>query len=351
MAMTTQRLPYIDALKGVAIMLVTIGHSFIGSNPFPPNAPYNLMIFIYSVHMPLFLFISGYVFNFDKYSNRFSLFGKSRFASLIFPYTYLYISSIPIMFLLSGYLPGKYSVQAYTSDFLSLLPQYYAWLWFLPILFLTEIFYFILLSITRNHNILLLILVVGVGAISVYNRLPNDPPWFAMRLAGIALLFYYTGNITRGRLSFDFMQSLAIIGFCSSIFLVFGGLSFIGINNVIDNHNHLTWIKYSIIAVCGILSIYLSIKNIYEHGIKSNLLEFLGRNCIIIYLLQGWAVAFVGRVNGNLFPPIIDGKHVFAITCLILLFTIPCVFMINYFTRFKRIKGWSTTQVFRPYRR
>ena len=56
----------IDVLKGFAIFLVVLGHSII---EYPVNlhdiAPCNwLFNFVSSVHMPLFFFLSGFVFKY-----------------------------------------------------------------------------------------------------------------------------------------------------------------------------------------------------------------------------------------------------------------------------------------------
>ena len=52
-----QRIVFIDQLKGIAIFGVVLGH-LIGHNAGSDNG---LWTFIYSFHMPLFMFISGYL--------------------------------------------------------------------------------------------------------------------------------------------------------------------------------------------------------------------------------------------------------------------------------------------------
>lgn len=58
----TNRLGYIDLLKGVAITLMVMGHSLWGV-PLSPNTERDSIVanVIYSFHMPLFMFLSGYV--------------------------------------------------------------------------------------------------------------------------------------------------------------------------------------------------------------------------------------------------------------------------------------------------
>jgi fucose 4-O-acetylase-like acetyltransferase len=72
----------IDALRGLAILLVVFGHSLQFTNPdFDNNILFRI---IYSFHMPLFMFISGYVtfFGQDKIVSGF----KKRAALLLFPF-------------------------------------------------------------------------------------------------------------------------------------------------------------------------------------------------------------------------------------------------------------------------
>ncbi len=53
-----ERLSYYDNLRFALIMLVVLGHAFINyvsSSSYIPS----LLVFIYTFHMPLFLFVSG----------------------------------------------------------------------------------------------------------------------------------------------------------------------------------------------------------------------------------------------------------------------------------------------------
>lgn len=54
-----KRIEYLDNLKCFLIILVVLGHSIQFSNPDFDNVP--LFRFIYAFHMPLFMWVSGYV--------------------------------------------------------------------------------------------------------------------------------------------------------------------------------------------------------------------------------------------------------------------------------------------------
>ena len=74
---SNQRIEWIDALKGIGIILVLIGHCNIE----------NINQYIYLFHMPLFFMISGFCWNVEK--NRsilFSDFIKKKFKAYVVPY-------------------------------------------------------------------------------------------------------------------------------------------------------------------------------------------------------------------------------------------------------------------------
>ena len=54
-----RRIDFLDASKGIGILLVILGHILTDKNI--------LLKFIYAFHMPLFFIIAGYVFRIGKY--------------------------------------------------------------------------------------------------------------------------------------------------------------------------------------------------------------------------------------------------------------------------------------------
>ena len=77
--MNDLRISYIDQLKGIAILLVVLGH-VIGYNNCEDSF---LWRFIYSFHMPLFMFISGYVAQMTFRIERFGWNGHCYFPWLL----------------------------------------------------------------------------------------------------------------------------------------------------------------------------------------------------------------------------------------------------------------------------
>ena len=154
-----KRVQYIDIAKGIGILLVVLGHNDL--NAYHPL----LHRFIYAFHMALFFFLSGIFFNPDR---PFKTLVKKRFDGLIKPliFTILLIYGISFFF-------GKISL----ADTLSRLGKslymtgpYLNWvqLWFLPLLFLANIYAYFFYKFTRpikkdwiRWSILLLTLWIG----------------------------------------------------------------------------------------------------------------------------------------------------------------------------------------------
>lgn len=75
-----ERIIWIDSLRAIAIFYVVLGHAI---TTFAAPAVYNK--YVYSFHLPLFFFVSGYLFNIERNPN-FRFFLKKRVKTLLIPY-------------------------------------------------------------------------------------------------------------------------------------------------------------------------------------------------------------------------------------------------------------------------
>lgn len=121
------RIVELDFFKGIAILLVVLGHSISRSVADHYSDP--VLLWIYSFHMPLFFFISGYLISYTSYKKR-SL-GNSflkKGLTLLIPYL---IWTYGVSFIEVGTIPKIEFV------FLSTNSHY----WFVYLLFLFSLFY------------------------------------------------------------------------------------------------------------------------------------------------------------------------------------------------------------------
>lgn len=139
-----KRIDYIDEIRGIAILLVIIGH-IIQFNGIKTNNP--VFEFIYSFHMPLFFAISGYITqkvttitNIKQYI----IFIKKKFIALIIP---LFTWSLIIN---KFFLKEEWNTLNW-SDIQNVLIS--PGLWFLQVLFVILCFYGIFNWISSNAKI------------------------------------------------------------------------------------------------------------------------------------------------------------------------------------------------------
>ena len=139
----SKRIEYIDIARGIGILLVVLGH-----NDFAQISPLGYRL-IYSFHMPLFFFLSGYFLN---VSIPFVDFLKKRFNSLLKPYLFtvflIYFTSISFgkMGLVTAF--QRIAKALYASTI------YIDWvqLWFLPHLFVVSLYAFLFLMIFNRWD-------------------------------------------------------------------------------------------------------------------------------------------------------------------------------------------------------
>ncbi len=194
------RLLWIDALKGFGIALVVIAHY---------SLPEALDTYIFSFHMPLFFFISGFLFNFVKYTGSATNFVKGRFRSLIIPYLAFAVLTCLFYFLLDeAYSPGVTSIKFFEADVLHMIYSiiyalgpmisYNPPLWFLTCLFVTELLFYWLAKRYYWQPGKLMVWITAAGIIgylySVY--VPFRLFWNA-DVALTAVVFYGAGNLFR----------------------------------------------------------------------------------------------------------------------------------------------------------
>jgi acyltransferase len=194
------RLPWIDALKGFGIILVVFAHYIL---------PVALDTYIFSFHMPLFFFISGFLLNFVKYAESATDFIKGRFRSLIVPYFSFALLTCLFYFLLDeAYSPGFTSIKFFEADIpymiysilyaLSPMIAYNGPLWFLTCLFVTELLFYWLAKryYWQSGKLVIWLTVAGIIGYLYSVYVPFRLFWNA-DIALTAVVFYGAGNLFR----------------------------------------------------------------------------------------------------------------------------------------------------------
>lgn len=192
-----QRIKWIDLTKGVAIFLMVCGHTGI---------PSLISNWIWSFHMPLFFIISGMLFCPTKYTN-IQKFIHRRIQTLIIPY-----------------ITFSIIVLAASENRISDLWIFEGWmngcaLWFLPVLFMTEIYSFFIIQ-TCSTRKYIFIIAIFIGSIGYILPFYNVRLWYNLDVSFSASFFYLIGYLVRNELKqISSNLFLALLILCINIIL------------------------------------------------------------------------------------------------------------------------------------
>jgi fucose 4-O-acetylase-like acetyltransferase len=275
----------VDALKGYAIILVVLGHVIeyiVDEN--------NSKIFecIYSFHMPLFMFLSGYIIS-GKVTTPWGHWLRTRAVRLLIPFfVWLLIWSIlnKINFFNFSFLNGLSGLDGLT--FPSITP------WFLMVLF---ILYCILLSIKYFEKYLgyfsYIWIFLFLLLFPVYNLWLSYLRWY--------YIFFFAGYLMARY--HDLLPRIGIkekLLFCGLFLICFSQLPYQPYSNDILTTSPVKWIFNLIIASLGIAASY-SLVSLFSGKWVFRMFSFLGLYTLDIYVMHPVLLRIGERIYSILF--------------------------------------------------
>lgn len=361
------RLHWIDSLKGIGIMLVVFAHH---------SLPIALDTYIFSFHMPLFFFISGFLFDFGKYAESATNFVKGRFRSLIIPYFCFALITCLFYFMMDElFTPGVPSIEFFEHIIIleksvihgashillgfGLAVSYNPPLWFLCCLFVTELLFYGLAKkyYSEPRKIVFWLTVSGIIGYLYPIYVPFRIPW-NVDVALVTIVFYGSGNLfrklteseTEARTGISLKldsgirdkfskaeRYLPVIATLLSVLYLGYLLKFPTENKV--NMNVLQYggnfFSFHILAFTGIFTFVYLFKKIGS----STVLEYYGRNSLIILALHfpikdvvTRVAAIVLGVNTEYFY--YNAGFALGFTVLNLILLVPVIYVINNYLPF-----------------
>lgn len=180
---------HINISRGIAILLVIVGHA-LSIYPESNSAAYFAFDFIYSFHMPLFFYISGFCAASAARARGagecLSHTGK-RFKRLMIPYLLYGVLYVAFDIVGGKYTWSRFSIGGYALDLLK--GDNANWqLWTLYVLFACAVLYMVLHQFLKRDTILLLSVALFVGRVLINNV--SDYP----RALYITIFSYLTMN-------------------------------------------------------------------------------------------------------------------------------------------------------------
>jgi fucose 4-O-acetylase-like acetyltransferase len=274
--METQKkhLDYIDLVKGVGIILVVWGHTY-------QACP--IRSYIYSFHMPLFVFVSGILYKdyaFDK-----QLLHKLN--RLVIPFIFFSLLSWVIYLTIILAHPTHWSLLGAQLKKLIYIAagsgqngvmlngeQGNIVLWFLPCLFFISVIYDLMKKFLHNQ----VVFIITIILFSILGLLCDRFDWnlpYSLDATAIMLPFYFMGNYVKDRkLSIYMLPVFFILGYiCYYYNLKLSG-------GIVDTSNGIMG-NYFLFYVGALMSIFFILNLCYK--LKSiYLLNYLGKKSLII---------------------------------------------------------------------
>lgn len=285
-----ERIAWVDLARGMAIVLVILGHTSI---------PNKLVSYIYSFHVPLFFVLSGFLIH-RSLQKPWPDYLKNKFVRLAVPY--FFFSFIGYAYWLItrqvGADPGAIQIDPsipLNGTFIALRDSSFmthnSALWFIASLFVSELLFYGVYRLVKGDRTMLAIMLLGIAIVGfIYNIFVAVPlPW-SLDTAPIVAVFLGIGFFANEYYPLWVKYKAGLV----TRLMIFAGLLAISLTTWRLNRPALgrvdmyysdygTFLLYFVAAMSGILTLLL----VFESFIKSSrLLNYIGRNSLVIYALH-----------------------------------------------------------------
>ena len=268
----------IDLLKGVAIFSVVMGHAVQWLSDYDTSNM--LYIVIYAFHMPLFMFLSGFV----SYNPRKIINVEKRFQVLVIPFFAWFL----IRYLLYSY---PYDIDEFKNDVAHLLFDPTEGRWFLWILFIICALLFFAQKISKKYEEWILLLIM-LFIFFVQGQISKQP-FYGIPEVSWYLMFFLMGFILNKHQSY-LSAYVRKIGWLSiflfplliSLVSVSGENVFLKYENISESLKYILYgIHTYLLSITGIFAIYTIFEKIirYNFILKRSFL-YLGSLSLEIYV-------------------------------------------------------------------
>lgn len=263
-----KRIEWLDYVRAWGIIFIIFAHALSPSNP--------IRVWLYSFHVPLFFFVSGYIFNPKKYQNITS-FLKRKFKILIVPYIFYAAIAIPFLFIYFG-----------ETNFLNvvlkfLLQQRYWAFWFITVIFLVELIaYMYLRNKNTMKNIAILIILSAIINV-IYHHFTTKFLIWNLDLVPLVLPFFLAGFIFQNYPKMILKRSWLITILLANILFTF--LNYKTNNYGVDIYYNIygSYLYFMAASLSGVVFVFFLIKNL---NFRIKLLSKVGKNTFPYFLLH-----------------------------------------------------------------
>jgi fucose 4-O-acetylase-like acetyltransferase len=345
------RIAWVDALKGIGIFFVVSGHFYTSES--------SALVVLYSFHMPLFFFLSGYLYSNGRYAG-YGDFLKKKWSTRLVPYLFFFTVSYLALVIRESVATGMKMSAVISADgfklmFFEKMAAFFRAngeslaevnniaLWFIPCLFITELYFFFLNKLAGDDRAKTAFALAG-SSVAGYceGRFLNQAlPW-GIDTALTGVVFYGAGYLLKSfskqaafRVFEDRLRTPVLFPvltvFCIALSQLNGRVDMN--TNIFGNYLYFYAAAFAGIGACFAAAPLLS---------NAPFLAYLGRNSLTLLgihiLLYPLAVSALNAVSdllaGNRTIVIQDDVYVFIVSVLVLAFAVPAIFCINAFLPF-----------------
>lgn len=289
-----ERFIWVDYAKTIGIFLVVFAHT-------PLWTP--VQNYIYVFHMPLFFFLSGYLFSFKRH-NKYLPFLRHRFRQLLVPYLFFSV----VTYIFWYFLARNFGADS-NEDLVwykPLIGIFYGigrspWLvhniplWFLPCLFVVENLYYLLFKNSKRRYLLILCF----GTIGYLDYQFNQFHfWWSFNTALVGLVFYAVGHNLKSSVAVLLSVrsgGLLIVSVISAAVVWWVSAENGRINMHISYYN--SYLCFLVGGGIGILLMIVISALLQRLSLANKVAEFISNNTLIILGLHLMALSLTKAVS------------------------------------------------------
>ena len=220
------KIEWLSILQGWSMLLVVIGHVVLTDNMFDDKYPMSSYLYqvIYSFHMALFIFISGWLLYYTSIAKNksFKTVIKSKVKRLLIPFYVFTIFTILIKLLLAQYVKRPVDVNEIIETFILYSSNPLKEIWLIVIIIIMNLRYHLYLYMIKTVYREIFMLVLGV---LLFLFSPNNIHVFFFHKFIYLYFFFILGIITAHHRIIEKINLSVIGGFSLCLFIAFNVLN------------------------------------------------------------------------------------------------------------------------------
>lgn len=283
----------IDIMKGIGILLLLLSHSISGDSL--------LKTWIFSFHMPLFFWCTGFLFA-EKYKSdikhKLKYLISRKIVSVLVPYVVFSLAIVMYSFLLEFLHSNTFNYELFVSkiDLIVKLRGIDS-LWFLPVFLIAEIVFLVVLAYMREFGLCLVFAISLAVNVIFNNRLPVGIAGALIR-SSTGFMFICLGYLYKNLRDLSKNVNITISHFLiDAIFMILG--AFLSLYNGFAAIGSYQFGNVFLYLICAWLTL-MGLHGLCEKCGKLQIIPFYGKNSIVILCTNNIVIEILRLADSKL---------------------------------------------------